>query len=144
MESCDFIIFWQIEWQRATKELISLSCLTSRIYILQLQPPIWASISVYHIQHILLIIPLSPHPITWKIYLWRKVVCLYHFVCLSCWDLPSHGASWCVLNTIGKPLMSTGLQQVGFHNVSTYVEQIIEYQTNFFSLKIHFNKNNKN
>jgi hypothetical protein len=40
--------------------------------------------------------------------------------------------------------MSTGLQQVGFHNVSTYVEQIIEYQTNFFSLKIHFNKNNKN
>jgi hypothetical protein len=36
--------------------------------------------------------------------------------------------------------MSTGLQQVGFHNVSTYVEQLIEYQTNFISLKIHFNK----
>jgi hypothetical protein len=36
--------------------------------------------------------------------------------------------------------MTTGLQQVGFHNVSTYVEQIIEYQTNFFSLKIHFDK----
>jgi hypothetical protein len=27
-----------------------------------------------------------------------------------------------------KPSMSTGLQQVGFHNVSTYVEQIIEYR----------------
>jgi hypothetical protein len=36
--------------------------------------------------------------------------------------------------------MSTGLQQVGLQNVSTSVEQIIEYQTNFFSLKIHFNK----
>jgi hypothetical protein len=39
--------------------------------------------------------------------------------------------------------MSTGLQQVGFHNVSTSVEQIIEYQTNFFSLEIHFNKKQK-
>jgi hypothetical protein len=40
--------------------------------------------------------------------------------------------------------MSTGLQQVGFHNVSTYVEQIIEYRTKKISLKIHFNKKTKN
>jgi hypothetical protein len=43
----------------------------STISILQLQPPIQASISVHHIQHIMLIVPLILPP---PIYLWRKVV----------------------------------------------------------------------
>jgi hypothetical protein len=73
-ESCnyDFLLTdWMAKsYKRAYQSFIS------KISILQPQPPIWASISVYHIQHIMLIIPLiSPPQTTQPIYLWRKVVC---------------------------------------------------------------------
>ncbi len=50
------------------------------------------------------------------------------FVCfhLSCWDLPNHDTSFCVLGIVGKPSMRWGTSN-WFHNVSTYVGEVIEY-----------------
>ncbi len=68
-ESCnsDFLL---TDWMAKSSKRAYQSFM-STISILQLQPPIRASISVHHIQHIMLIVPLILSP---PIYLWRKVV----------------------------------------------------------------------
>jgi hypothetical protein len=70
-----------------------------------------------------------------RIYLQRKRACLF---CLSCSDLPKHGASFHNLGTIGKPLISSRGALSWFHNVLTYSGEDIEYWT-IFSLKFQFN-----
>jgi len=40
-----------------------------------------------------------------SLYEGRLFVCLF---CLSCWDLPNHGASFHTFGTVGKPLMTRG------------------------------------
>ncbi len=59
-------------------------------------------------------------------YLSIKEGCLSGLFCLSCWDLPNHGASCCTLGFIGKPLMSRGAPN-WFHIFSTYSGVVIEY-----------------
>jgi len=73
-ESCnsDFLL---TDWMAKSSKRAYQSFM-STISILQLQPPIRASISVHHIQHIMLIVPLILSP---PIYLWRKVVCFVLF-----------------------------------------------------------------
>jgi len=55
-----------------------------------------------------------------------KEGCLFGLFCLSCWDLPIHGAYCCTLGIIGKPLMSRGAPN-WFHKFSTYTGVVIEY-----------------
>ncbi len=59
-------------------------------------------------------------------YLSIKEGCLFGLFCLSCWDLPNHGASCCTLGIIAKPLMSRGAPN-WFHIFSTYSGVVIEY-----------------
>ncbi len=42
------------------------------------------------------------------------------FVCLSCWNLPILGTSWCVLGIVGKLSMSRGAGRVHWHGFIMY------------------------
>jgi hypothetical protein len=58
-----------------------------------------------------------------------KVVCFVLF-CLSSWDLPNHGASWCMLGIFRKILMSRGAP-TWFETVWSYSVETIDYWTIF-------------
>jgi hypothetical protein len=58
------------------------------------------------------------------------------------WNLPNHGASCHAFGTFEKPSMKRMGASSGFHNVSTYGGEVIEYWT-IFSLKIHVNQKKK-
>jgi hypothetical protein len=60
------------------------------------------------------------------------VVCFVLF-CLSSWDLPNHGASWCMLRIFRKILMSRGAP-TWFETVWSYSVEAIDYWT-IFSMK---------
>jgi len=59
-------------------------------------------------------------------------------VCLSCWDLPNHGAFCHALDIVGKLLTNKGVLS-WFHGVLTYDEKVIEYWTKF-SLEFYLNQ----
>jgi hypothetical protein len=65
-----------------------------------------------------------------------KFVCLFVCFCLSHWDLPNHNPSCCILGIVGRPLMRLGTPN-WFHNVSTYVGEVIEYCVIRDSIKLH-------
>ncbi len=53
--------------------------------------------------------------------------CSFGLFCLSCWDLPNHGASCCTLGIIGKPLMSRGAP-IGFISFQPTVESLLNIE----------------
>ncbi len=71
-----------------------------------------------------------------KIYLWRKVVCLFDRMRSA----NAQSASCHTPSMVGELLMSKGASN-WFHDVSTYDGELTEYWRKKKSLKIHRNKN---